>query len=285
MLAMYESEFSPRLHFGGVEHPLCVGLKSPVLFLLESGFRHVLARRQADAGQVRITQEHSADTLAEVVDRGLVVDILRNSVFSFGSVNEDIPGDNVEVDIAVLRVTHYFPPKLDFLLDGHLLQNFNVAHNFRAVESPGRQVVILLPLNRRAFHIIQRHIGIVGDLYKRRKRMETPQRNIIVTVSSQVIDVVLPKVKAPHLGYIVLRGVTDISITRSADVQRNVELCAAHSHVWILVDVLDTVQAIYTDDLGQLQPPVHDTPGVGADDPVSSSPCFGTPADAVALAF
>src|SRR4030042_1222805 len=91
MLAMYESEFSPRLYFGGVEHPLCVGLKSPVLFLLESGFRHVLARRQADAGQVRIRQEHLPDTLAEVVDRGLVVDIVRNAVFSFGSVNEHHP--------------------------------------------------------------------------------------------------------------------------------------------------------------------------------------------------
>ena len=121
MLAMDESEFSPRLRFGGVKHSLSVGLKRPVFFLLKSGFRHVFARRQANARQIRIRQEHLPDTLAEVVNRSFVVDIVCNAVFSFGSVDKDIPGNNIEIHVAVLCIPHDFAPKLDFLLDGYLL--------------------------------------------------------------------------------------------------------------------------------------------------------------------
>ncbi len=115
--------------------------------------------------------------------------------------------------------------------------------------------------------------------------METPQGNIVIPIASQVIDVILPEFKAPHLGYIVLRGITNIRIARRAGVQRDVELCASHGHIGIVVDVLDAVQAIYTDDLGQFQSPVHNTPGVCADDPVGGSPGIGTSADTVTLAF
>ena len=115
--------------------------------------------------------------------------------------------------------------------------------------------------------------------------METPKGNIIVPVARQVIDIVLPKVKAPHLGYIVLCGIAQICITRRSDVQRDVELSAAHGHVGIVIDVLNAVQAIHADDFGQFQSSVHNTPGVGANDPIGGSPCLGTCADAIALAF
>ncbi len=147
MLAMDKGEFSPRLRFGGVKNSLGVGLKRPVLFLLESSFRHILARRQADPRQIRIREEHLFNTLSEVVNRSGVIDIVGDSILAVGPIVENVPGNKVEFDITALGITHHLPPECDLLVNGYLLQGLKIVQYLGVVKADSITRIVLLPLN------------------------------------------------------------------------------------------------------------------------------------------
>ncbi len=121
VLAMYEGDFSAGLFGEGVEYAAGIGVEGPVLLLLEACAAHVLAGGEADAFEEGICEEHLFDAFAEIVDGGLVVDAVRDSVFAVGSVDENVPSDEVEVDVAILCVLHDLSPESDFFIDCYFL--------------------------------------------------------------------------------------------------------------------------------------------------------------------
>jgi len=136
VLAMDESNFSAGLFGEGVEYAAGIGVEGPVLLLPECCTAHVLSGGEADAFEEGICKEHLFDALAEVVDGGFVGDAVRDAVFAAGAVDEDVPGDEVEVDVAILCVLHYLSPEGDFFIDSHFPDGFEVVEDFGAVETP-----------------------------------------------------------------------------------------------------------------------------------------------------
>ena len=114
-----------RFRARGVEQALAVGGEQPVLLGVErvraarvvgAGVAHVLARRESDAGQQGIGAEHLAHARAEVVDGHADCRCAsRDAVLAAGAVGVDVPGEDVERDVAIVRVLHHAPPESDLL--------------------------------------------------------------------------------------------------------------------------------------------------------------------------
>ena len=82
VLAVDQRDLASGLGRGRVQDALAVGVKGPCLLLGGGHVGHVLARGQADAGQVRVRQEHLLDALAEVVRGRRIVELVRQSVLA-----------------------------------------------------------------------------------------------------------------------------------------------------------------------------------------------------------
>ena len=76
-----------------------------------------------------------------------IIVVIGDAVLAVGAVDEDVPRDNAEVDVAVFGVAHHLPPERDLLVNRHLLDRFETAENLGAVEPLARQVIIFFPLN------------------------------------------------------------------------------------------------------------------------------------------
>ena len=106
VLAVDQPDLAPGLGRGCVQDALAVCIKGPCLLLGGAHIGHALACGQADAGQVWVGQEHLLDTLTEEVRGGRIVVLVRQSVLAVSAVYEDVPGDHVEIHVAVLAIAH-----------------------------------------------------------------------------------------------------------------------------------------------------------------------------------
>ena len=188
VLAVDQPDLTSRLGRCCVQDALAVGRKSPCFLLGRGQVGHALPCGQADTRQIRVRQDQLLDALTEVVGRHGIVELGRQPILAFRAVyavltrDEDVPGDHVDVHVAVLGVPHHLPPKRNLLVHGH----------FQRL--------------RDALDIIQGHFLIAGHANHGREGMKIPQGQVVVTEASQVIDIRLPEVHVPHHQYVLVAG-------------------------------------------------------------------------------
>jgi len=203
VLAVDKGDLAPGLGRRRVQDALAVGREGPVLFLGRAQTGHMFTGGQADTRQVGIGQEHLFDTLAKVVRGGVVIVFVRQAILTVGTEYEDVPGDHVEIHVAVLAVAHDLPPKGDLLVHGHL-------------KGLGR-----------ALDVVQGHLLVSRDAHHGRKRMEVPQGYVVVAEPSQVVDGGLPEGHVPHHQNVLALGIAVmIGVSGGTFVQGAVELDA-----------------------------------------------------------
>ena len=140
VLPMNETELSARLHLKRVKSSCHVGVNHPVFFCFgrnaffrvtiarpENGsVKHVFARRDADACKVRIGNNQFFHAFSEVVNGRLVVGIVRDAILAIDSISEDVPGNDIEIDVSRFAISHDIAPKGYFLINGHRLDRFKI---------------------------------------------------------------------------------------------------------------------------------------------------------------
>ena len=126
---------------------------------------HVLARRDPDAGQQRISSDGFAHARAEVSHGLRIVSVLRESVLALGAPDEDIPGEPVNVDTAILRVLHDLSPEADLVVDRHVFDNRNLAEIERLRHDLAVHVELQIEWFAIAPHIVERDVGIFGHFH------------------------------------------------------------------------------------------------------------------------
>ena len=73
---------------------------------------------------VGVGQDEGFDALAEIVNRCFIRRVIIDPVLAINSVIENVPGDDVEIDVPGFPIGHHLPPEGHLLLDGHLLDCF-----------------------------------------------------------------------------------------------------------------------------------------------------------------
>ena len=151
--------------------------------------------------------------------------------------------------------------------------------------------IVLVEFDLRAPHIVERHVGEFRHLHHRREGMQVPQRHVVVAIARQRIEIGAPELEVPDRGDVLLRGVAHVRVARVAQVERDVELGAAHAHVGIAIGVDDALDAVRADLFGEFEAAVHGAGRVLArqivEMPARSSPgclvAVTNPSDSIAI--
>ncbi len=202
----------------------------------------------------------------QVID-GLLVGLLRgDAVFPFRAVHENIPGEPVHLDATMVRVLHHAAPEADLLIDGHLLDDLEFRHHHRTehiIAAGGEGVV---KGNGGALDVLQRDVGILGDLHDGREGMQVPEGQDVEAMPRHFIQKLAPEVEAPHFADVLLRGVAVVGVTGGADVQRDVELDASAVDMGRVVGIGGRGERSQADGLGEVEAAVHGARRVAAQD-------------------
>ena len=92
---------------------------------------HIFARCDADASEARIGEHGLAHTLAEVVAGGGVIEVVGDAVLAACAVGEDVPGEPIDFDAAIMRMVHDRTPERGLFVDG------DAFHDLVAFQHPG----------------------------------------------------------------------------------------------------------------------------------------------------
>jgi hypothetical protein len=66
-----------------------------------------------------------------IAHRPRVIDGVGDAVLAVDAVREDVPGDQVEVDVPILRVLHDTPPERDLLVDRETPEHLDASEHRR----------------------------------------------------------------------------------------------------------------------------------------------------------
>ncbi len=151
-----------------VANAFAIGGPKP-LFLLSGTdlpVPHILARRNPDPCQKRVGLDQLADACPHVGDRRRIIHRVGNAIFAERAVGEDIPGEDIDLDSAVLRHRHDVAPEGDFLANRHLPDDLMIIEIFCFVLHRTVRIDNGRPERLHAApDIAQRHVGIFGYFY------------------------------------------------------------------------------------------------------------------------
>ena len=123
---------------------------------------HVLARRDPDPRQQRISSDRFAHACAEVSHGFRIVSVLRETVSALRAPDEDVPGEPVNVDTAVFRVLHDLAPEADLVVDRHVVDNRNLPELERLRHDLAVHVEVEIERFAIAPHIAERNLWVFG---------------------------------------------------------------------------------------------------------------------------
>jgi hypothetical protein len=94
---MDHAELALRFVLKRIAHPFAVSLPKPAFLRLGIHLlRHPLARRDAYAGEQRVSLHHLANARSEILLRDVVAEVVRDAVLAIGSEGEDVPGKDID---------------------------------------------------------------------------------------------------------------------------------------------------------------------------------------------
>jgi len=117
-------------------------------------------------------------------------------------------------------------------------------------------------------------VGVFGDADEGWERVEVPERDEIVAIAGEAVDVVAPEGHVPDGGDVLLGGFAGVGVAGGAGVEGEVEFDAAGGEVRRLVGVGERVESAGADDFGGLEGAIHEAGGVVAED-VDLAGCVG----------
>jgi hypothetical protein len=97
--------------------------------------------------------------------------------------------------------------------------------------------------------------------------MQVPQRYEVVAVTRELIEIRFPEIEVPHGRNICLRGIAHVRVAGAAQVERDIELRAAHGHVRIARGIAHSLDAMSADLFGEFETAIQGACVVAADNP------------------
>ena len=225
---------------------------------------HKLTGSNADACKIRVCFNERFYTFPVIISGYLIIYIGGNTVFPVLTISINIPRIDIKLNASVFGVSHYFPPEVNFFINGDCFDNLIVFPVFRADHIGSLRVVAVIKGNSRLPDVIQCHIGVIVHLYHAWKRIQIPQGECIIAVECQKIQILFPECHIPDIFNICLCNISGVGVAWRTHIKRSIEFNTTESNRRCILSFSYAVYTIKSDILRYLESTVHQAVGVTA---------------------